>query len=101
MKYDMTQPCDACPFLEKNKHAFTKDRLRDLSGSEFPCHKTADSIEDEEEGGSEYKANADSLHCAGALIFLEKRGQSTQMMRIMERMGGYDRTKLDMDAAVR
>lgn len=42
----------------------------------------------------------DSQHCAGALIFLEKIEEPHQMMRICERLGMYDRTKLDMDAPV-
>ena len=42
----------------------------------------------------------DSQHCGGALILLEKIESPNQMMRIMERMGGYDRHKLKMDADV-
>lgn len=41
------------------------------------------------------------VHCAGALIFLEKRYRPNQLMRISERLGMYDRTKLDMKAKVR
>lgn len=40
-------------------------------------------------------------HCAGALIFLEKRNRPNQMMRIAERTGSYDRRTLDMKAPVR
>jgi pSer/pThr/pTyr-binding forkhead associated (FHA) protein len=39
-------------------------------------------------------------HCAGATILLERLNRPNQMMRWMERLGGYDRTKLDMDAPV-
>jgi hypothetical protein len=35
------------------------------------------------------------------LIFNEKREQPHQMMRICERLGMYDMTKLDMEADVR
>ncbi len=100
MKYDMTKPCDQCPFLTKLKRGFTTRRLEEMASGEFPCHKTAEVVEDDE-CGSEYHATADSQHCAGALIYLEKRDRSHQMMRIMERTNGYDRTKLDMTAAVR
>jgi hypothetical protein len=36
-----------------------------------------------------------SKHCAGALIFAEKHGRATQMMRICERLKMYDATKLE------
>lgn len=46
------------------------------------------------------KDGPNAQHCAGALILLEKMEQPNQMMRWMERIGAYDRTKLDMDAPV-
>jgi hypothetical protein len=39
-------------------------------------------------------------HCAGALIFLEHQDRPSQLMSIYERLDGYDRTKLNMDAPV-
>jgi hypothetical protein len=100
MRYTMTTPCDQCPFLKSMKRGFTLRRLQEFAAGPFPCHRTASEVEDED-GGSEFHANQDSQHCAGALIFNEKRGQSNQMMRIAERIGLYDHTKLNMDAAVR
>jgi len=102
MKYSMTGPCDACPFLNtpNMKRGFTLRRLKEFASSEFPCHKTADVVDDDD-GSSEFQATKNSLHCAGALIFNEKRGHANQMMRICERLGMYDRTKLDMNANVR
>lgn len=97
MKYTMTTPCNACPFTEKMKKGFTLKRLMEFTSGEFPCHKTADL--DEEEG--EFHAGKKSVHCAGALIFLEKRNAPNQMMRIAERLGMYDHKKLDMEAKVR
>lgn len=97
MKYTQTKPCKECPFLNSMKNGFTMKRLKEFASGEFPCHKSADM--DEEEG--EFKATSKSVHCAGALIFLEKRGQSHQMMRITERFGNYDFKKLDMKADVR
>lgn len=97
MKYSMTSPCDQCPFLDtpQMRRGFTLKRLREFASGQFPCHKTADS-----EGG-EFVATKDSVHCAGALIFLEKREAPNQMMRICERIGSYDMRKLNMDAPVR
>lgn len=102
MKYTMTSPCDACPFLDtpNMKRGFTLRRLRDFAGGEFPCHQTA-TVEESDEGGSEFIANDKSVHCAGALIFNEKRNTPHQMMRISERFGSYDMRKLEMGAKVR
>jgi hypothetical protein len=94
MHYKMTKPCDACPFLKGS--GFTLKSLQAHASGEFPCHKQCD-VSDE--GVFESKGNK-TAHCVGALIFLEKRGQPHQMMRICERLGMYDHTKLDMDAPV-
>jgi hypothetical protein len=69
---------------------------------EFPCHKACDVDENDEAGGSTFvpKKNGKTPHCAGALIFLEKKNAPHQMMRIMERIGRYDHTKLNMKANV-
>lgn len=96
MKYTMTKPCDACPFLKGS--GFTWRSLVAHASGEFACHKTCDL--DDDEGVYEPKGNGKSLHCAGALIFLEKQEAPHQMMRICERLGGYDRTKLDMTVPV-
>lgn len=101
MNYTMTQPCDQCPFLNSMKRGFSLGRLVEFASNEFPCHKTAEHRDetDEQEGG--YFATEDSVHCAGALIFNQKRNTPNQMMRICERLGMYDRTKLNMSADVR
>lgn len=102
MKYEMTKPCSDCPFLKVHRVGYALERLKEFTTGEFPCHKTAEyeDLDDEGRGGG-YKAVPDSQHCAGALIFLEKRNAPHQMMRICERLGFYDRTKLDMTAEVR
>lgn len=96
MKYTLTKPCAECPFLKSMKHGFKIKRLREFASGEFACHKTC---EIDEEG--DFNAREGSPHCAGALIFLEKRGESHQMMRIVGRLGMYDPTALDMTADVR
>lgn len=52
----------------------------------FVCHKTID-----------YK---EIQHCAGALVLLEKINKPNQLMRVMERVGEYNRFELDMDSNV-
>lgn len=95
MKYNMTEPCDACPFLLGS--GFTFRALMGHASGEFPCHKAC---ELNEETG-DFEARSDKTpHCAGALIFLEKQNAPHQMMRICERLGMYDRRKLNMAALV-
>lgn len=99
MKYNMKKPCDACPFLKGS--GFTWKSLNEHASGEFACHKTCDLNENEDDGSVyEAKQNGKSLHCAGALIFLEKQNKPHQMMRIAERLGMYNHTELDMDSPV-
>ena len=58
-------------------------------------------VHDDETRSALYVQGEKSLHCAGALIYLEKRERPHQMMRISERLGMYDYTQLDMTADVR
>lgn len=95
MKYNMTEPCDACPFLIGS--GFTWRSLTAHASGEFACHKAC-KVDDEE--GTYVPRGDKTPHCAGALIFLEKQDAPHQMMRISERVGMYDRTKLNMDARV-
>lgn len=95
MNYSMTEPCDACPF--RHGSGFKLPALKRHASGEFACHKTCE-LSDET---GNYERKEKSLHCAGALIFLEKRNQPSQMMRICERLGMYDRRKLNMKAPVR
>jgi hypothetical protein len=64
--------------------------MLDRAGGTFQCHKTNVKV-----GGK-----GDPMHCAGALIFAEKNGNETQLMRIAGRLNMYDPNALDMDADV-
>lgn len=100
MKYTKTAPCDNCPFRSDRPFHLGRGRVREIRAGlvrgDFPCHKTTVATAD----GDEMRATEKSLHCAGALILLEKLEEPSQMMRICERIGLYDRTKLDMTAPV-
>ena len=100
MRYTQHKPCQDCPFLKKNANSYGLKRLAEFASGDFPCHKTAELVHDDEAGVSEFRATRDSIACAGALIFCEKRNAPTQMMRIAERLGLYDHTTLDMTAPV-
>lgn len=91
----MTEPCAQCPFLNKFKNGYGLKRLKEFASAQFPCHKTAELENDQ------FIVGDKSVHCAGALIFNERRGAAHQMMRIAERLGVYDHTKLNMDSDVR
>jgi hypothetical protein len=101
--YSMTTPCANCPFRKDIRPFLRAERVREIERSliraEFPCHKTTEDHEDEE-GNPERIVTKDSIHCAGALILLEKEGRSSQMMRIAQRLGLYDPEKLDMGAPI-
>jgi hypothetical protein len=94
MNYDMRQPCRECPYLIGS--GFPWKSLIEHSSGEFACHMACE-LNDK----GEYEASRENTpHCAGALIFLEKQNTPHQMMRICERIGLYDRTKLNMQANV-
>lgn len=69
--------------------------MQSLVRGEFPCHKTT--VYDPE---GDLREVEKSQHCAGALILMERTNTPSQMMRISERVGMYDRRKLDMKAPV-
>jgi hypothetical protein len=99
----MTNPCNLCPFRNDDKRLTVHpDRLREFARGAFVCHQTAELFEsdDYEEESGFVDAGESSQHCAGSLIFHEHLEWPHQMMRIAERLGMYDRTKLNMDAPV-
>ncbi len=102
MKYNLTKPCAKCPFRNDIPAFITADRVRDidrqLERNQFPCHETMDY--ENADGDTDAEETDRTAHCAGALILLEKIERPSQMMRIMERIGGYDARKLDMSAPV-
>lgn len=98
MKFEVTRPCSNCPFLKEGGIRLSRARAKEIGGmmlsrdgGTFPCHKTTVDTED----GEDRMVGSESLHCAGALIFAEKQGFANQMMRIAERLGIYDASKLD------
>lgn len=101
MNFNLTKPCKDCPFRSDVRPYLTTRRVREIiagligAQATFACHKTT-KCDDEGETIETRKTE----HCAGALILLERQGKPNQLMRISERLGFYDRTKLDMDAPV-
>lgn len=105
MNFNLTKPCVTCPFRTDNSFQLSNGRVREIlqaittQQATFSCHKTVDYTGDDAED-SHHIRGPHEQHCAGALILLEHIEQPNQLMRISERCGGYDRTKLNMDAPV-
>jgi len=99
MLFTMKEPCTHCPFRNDIRAYLNEERveeiLQSLDRETFACHKT---IEHDDDGEGVYLKN--TQHCAGALILLEKVDKPGQIMRIAERLGLYDRHKLNMNAPV-
>jgi hypothetical protein len=102
MKYELKTVCPECPFRKVYRRSYSIKRLEQLASGEFPCHKTCVTQEDDEgQGELVEKPDGQSQACAGAMIYLLKRGRPHQMMRIVERLGLFDPSQLDLNADVR
>lgn len=94
-KYCHTRiPCPTCPFRRDTPGTIPvrlyAERIIEITsmvapedgqGGGFPCHKTVDHDD---------RDRATELECAGALIFAYKLGQTSQTIRIAERLGLVD-----------
>lgn len=102
MNFDLTKPCAKCPFrtdclkgwLGKARATEITTGISDLQQT-FACHETV--VHDDD---GEPINDSEQSHCAGAVILLEKLDRPNQWMRWMERIGFYDRRKMDMTAPV-
>ncbi|MBJ8481091.1 hypothetical protein I6M70_17165 [Acinetobacter pittii] len=97
MELTLTRPCKDCPFkndIDYQRGWLGKERAQGIidtlymKDQNFPCHKTT------------HKPRHKQQHCAGAMILLERSNRANQWMRINERLGIYDRNKLDMNTPV-
>lgn len=96
--FKLRRPCPKCPFrLDVEpylRHGRAAGIARSLAdGADFPCHETVDYDDDGE------PITGDQF-CAGALIAMEHSNTPNQIVRIAERLGEYDPSKLDMEAPV-
>lgn len=85
MKWRTDKPCADCPFNSSGaglhlRKSLGRKRWAEITGGlareeHFTCHKTADETGD----GS-------NLMCAGAIQWQKRRGVSSNLQRVMERM---------------
>lgn len=92
MQYKRRKPCKSCPFRSSTAFTFPEERAEEIvyHNGGFACHDTTTTK-------GRRADHKDAQACAGRLIVLEREEQPDQMMRIAERLGLYDRTKLDME----
>jgi hypothetical protein len=106
MKHNLSRPCKTCPFRTDVPPYLHRARVLEIADSimnrqeSFPCHKTVnyDSMVEDEYGDEVIRDRDGESQCAGAEIFLAHQGKSTQLGRIMERLG--QAAVLDMEAPV-
>jgi hypothetical protein len=82
MKYNLRKPCKNCPFADTpTRITFAgKERAEEIEESAyrngFPCHLSADFIEDEDGDGG-YYAGGNTQHCVGAIGMFLNGGYDT------------------------
>lgn len=86
-------PCNTCPFritglggtspIRNLGYEHAEEIVESFqAGKTFTCHSDIE------------KSESDRQHCVGVMLILEKLNCPNQMMRIMERIGCYDRDQL-------
>ena len=109
MKFDMTKPCEDCPFRSNKPFYLAPRRAREIADAlrrdqSFTCHKTIDyGAAENSEGETDLEHrpyDPSEQHCAGATIVLWRMGAPNQWMRLAGRLGLFDPGKLDMQAPV-
>lgn len=110
MSMDLVRPCAHCPFRNDIPPYLTHARVREIEESLdqgwFPCHETLDY--DQVDPDSQYEEGFDATqlftskteHCAGAMILLVKMERFSNLMRVFERLGFFEPSKLDMKSPV-
>lgn len=98
----LKKPCRDCPFRTDAPRYLKDSRYKQIAaalvdqGQSFSCHKT---LESDAESGDLVIGNS-SRQCAGAMIWLQSQGRPNTMMQVMERLGAWSPSSLDMNAPV-
>jgi hypothetical protein len=102
--YALRKPCAKCPFRTDVQPYLSFERAKEIAAGlrdhgSFFCHRTVD-YDDQDEDADEYVTQGTEQQCAGATILQENDGGLGQLLRIAERIGIYDRSRMDLDAPV-
>ena len=92
--FGLKSPCAKCPFRADIEPYLTRGRVLEIADGlrgygTFWCHLTTDWGEDDD-GEEAYQPTGREMHCAGALLLMEKEGRQSHPMQIAERIGLYD-----------
>lgn len=88
------RPCAHCPFRRDIAPYISAGKAQSIieslqAGQSFVCHETICCVNPTRR-----------LHCAGALIIMQKSGVANTWVQLCQRLGFDDLEKLDMDAPV-
>lgn len=96
--FGLKKPCVDCPFRKDRDFPLTPARAQGLAENfrndgTFSCHKTVDYSNESGQGDA-----SNATQCAGALATVLKDGVPNAPYQVAERLGMFDRDKLEMDS---
>lgn len=100
MKFDLTSPCDTCPFRSNVAPFLTRKRVSHIlkeilvSDKTFACHKTV-----YKRSGSRTRL-VDRQHCAGALIMLYRARWPNWRFLVAGMLGLFNPRRLKLRSQV-
>jgi hypothetical protein len=104
MEFRLKTPCPHCPFRSDIRPYLRRGRVedlrRELNLKTFACHETTGATCEQPRDEWGRFAHRIEQHCAGALILGIKTDSQGQLQQVAERLGMYDRRKLNMVAPV-
>ncbi len=104
MKFNLHKPCTDCPFRKDIAFFLPEARRQEIANSlrndqVFQCHKTSSGEWDDD---FNYYPTGDEIHCAGALIIMQKNGEigANWPLRFAVGLGILNVDALDLGAPV-
>lgn len=96
VQFDLKRPCKDCPFRRDVPGYLRPGRMEEILASldrgTFPCHKTTGA-----DGRPEF---AEHSVCAGSLVFLQKSGTDSFIVRLAQGLKLYDPSGMDLESPV-
>lgn len=94
----MVRPCKKCPFRNDVEPYIRPDRAVEIAmslaqGGEFYCHETT-VVDEDDENGAAMTSGPNTLVCAGSVLTMINGEEENKMLRIAERIGSFDRSRL-------